>query len=205
MPGGKYHFEVAVILRNSYLISSILSSSEVWYGVTKVEWEQLEQVDEMWIRNLFECSSSVPKELLYLELGILPIKFIAQTRTLLFLHHILQQDSNSLLYRFFMAQLKYPSHGDWISQALLSLENLSIDLELDEIKHMSKTKYKAIIKDQIGKQEFCELISRKETRTSENAKGRKIVYSELSMPGYLSPSDSDVSIEEKKWMFRCRL
>ena len=47
MPGGIFHFSTAIINRNSYLISSILSSSEVWYGVTKTDIEQLEHVDEM--------------------------------------------------------------------------------------------------------------------------------------------------------------
>ena len=56
MPGGEYHFEIAVILRNSLLISSILTNSEVWYGVTQADTEQLEQIGEMWLRNLFECS-----------------------------------------------------------------------------------------------------------------------------------------------------
>ena len=37
MPGGQRHFELAVIFRNSYLISSMLSCSEVWYDIT--EWE----------------------------------------------------------------------------------------------------------------------------------------------------------------------
>jgi hypothetical protein len=54
MPGGEYHFEIAVILRNSLLISSILTNSEVWYGVTQADTEQLEQIDDMWMRNLFE-------------------------------------------------------------------------------------------------------------------------------------------------------
>ena len=81
MPGGRFHFRIAIILRNAYIISSILSSSEVWYGVTIAEIEQLEQIDEMWVRDLMECSSSVPKDLLYLEKGITPIQFIIQTRT----------------------------------------------------------------------------------------------------------------------------
>ena len=63
MPGGQYHFEIAVIYRNSYLISSMLSSSEVWYGVTQVQIEQLEQVDEIWARNLMNCSSSTLRDL----------------------------------------------------------------------------------------------------------------------------------------------
>ena len=56
MPGGEYHFEIAIILRNALLISSILTNSEVWYGVTQADTEQLEQVDEMWMQSLFECS-----------------------------------------------------------------------------------------------------------------------------------------------------
>ena len=30
MPVGRYHFEIAIILRNAYLISSMLSNSEIW-------------------------------------------------------------------------------------------------------------------------------------------------------------------------------
>ena len=101
MPGGKFHFEIAKIYRNAYIISSMLSSSEIWYGVTKQELEKLEQVDEMFLRNLMECSYSVPKDLLYLELGVLPIRYIIQTRRLLYLHHVLQQEKESLLYKIF--------------------------------------------------------------------------------------------------------
>ena len=64
MQGGIFHFQIAVIYRNSYLISSILSSSEVWYGLTQTEYEELESVDEMWIKIFFNSSSCVPTELL---------------------------------------------------------------------------------------------------------------------------------------------
>ena len=49
MPGGHFHFEIVKIYRNAYIISSILSSSEIWYGTIQHELEILEQVDEMWI------------------------------------------------------------------------------------------------------------------------------------------------------------
>ena len=54
------------------MISSILSNSEAWYVLTKLEAEQLEQIDEMWIRNLFELSRNVPKDLLYFSAGTGP-------------------------------------------------------------------------------------------------------------------------------------
>ena len=37
--------------------------SEVWYGVTKAEYEQLESVDEIWIKNLSQISSCGPIDL----------------------------------------------------------------------------------------------------------------------------------------------
>ena len=33
-PGGKYHFELAVLMRNAILISSMLSCSEIWYNIS---------------------------------------------------------------------------------------------------------------------------------------------------------------------------
>ena len=35
IPFGQYFFEVALILRNSLLVSSLLCSSESWYNITK--------------------------------------------------------------------------------------------------------------------------------------------------------------------------
>ena len=94
----------------------------------------------MLLQNLMNCSSSVPKDLIYLELGIVPIRFIIQTRRLLYLHHILQQKEESLLYRFFEAQLENPTSKDWVSQTLDDLEEFEINLELEEIQNMKKRK-----------------------------------------------------------------
>ena len=109
------------------MISSILSSSEVWHAITQNEYEQLEQVDEMWVHNPMNCSSTVPKDLLCLVLSLLPIRFIIQTRRHLYLHQIFKQKDTFLLYRFFMAKLTHPTHKDWVTEVLKDLEDLSIE------------------------------------------------------------------------------
>ena len=48
MSEGQFYFEIADTLITSLLISSILSNSEVWYGLTKEEAKQLDKFDEMW-------------------------------------------------------------------------------------------------------------------------------------------------------------
>ena len=161
MPGGPYHFKIAVILRNALLISSILTNSEVWYGLTKVDIEQLEQIDEMWVRNLFDLSRNVPKDLLYLEVGLVPISFIIKSRRQMFLRHILQQKKNFLVHKFFMAQMKSPTQNDWVSTALEDIEELEINLELEEIEEMSRERFKSIVKEKVKIKAFEYLIKEK--------------------------------------------
>ena len=159
----------------------------------------------MWMQNLMECSSSVPKDLLYLELALFPIRFIIQTRRLLYFHHILQQKKDSVLHRFFMAQLSHPTAKDWVSQVLEELEDLSINLEIEEIKVMKRVFFKKIVKEAVKQKAFSYLLKKKEGRKSENAKGRNIKYEEFAMAEYLCPGDEVLSIEDKRWLFKCRV
>jgi hypothetical protein len=78
---GPYYFFVAVMFRNSMLIHSVLCNSEVWYNLSESNLSQLEAIDENLLRRIFETGSSTPKAMLYLELGIYPVRFILPTRT----------------------------------------------------------------------------------------------------------------------------
>ena len=161
LSAAKFHFEVKVILRNSHLISSILSTSEVWYSVTIEEMKRLEQVDEMCWFNILEFSGSVPRELLHLELGLLRIQDIIRTRRLMFLHLIMHQPKSSFLYRFFLAQARSPTHRDWTSQVIEDLEFISLDIEINTISEMSKERYKSMVTKLVKEHAFIELIKKK--------------------------------------------
>ena len=146
----------------------------------------------------------MPKDLLYLELGLTPIPYIIKVRKIMFLHHILIQKEDSLLFRFFPAQISNPTTGDWVSEVLNDLVELDIEMELSEISGISKNKFRSIVKEQTNKKALQHLLDRKASRTSVHAKGKAIEYSDLSMAEYLSPSDLDISIDDKKWLFKCR-
>ena len=74
IPFGRLYFQVAIILRNTLLVSSVLCNSEAWFNVTKAELELLETVDTLLLRSLLRVPKSVPKEMLYLELGVLLLR-----------------------------------------------------------------------------------------------------------------------------------
>ena len=101
-----------MILRNSLLLSSVLTNSEAWYNVRKEDIDKLEQLDEMLLRKIMECPSTTPKEMLYLELGCTPIRYILMSRRLNFLNYILREDKDSLIYKVLQAQLRKPTSND---------------------------------------------------------------------------------------------
>ena len=80
---GPYMYEKAVLLRDSMLVGTLLSCSAVWYNVVEVELGQLEQVDKALWCNLLEVARTVPYNLICLELGIEPLRYIIMRRRLM--------------------------------------------------------------------------------------------------------------------------
>ena len=139
---GDYYFEAAGVLRNSLLLSTLLSNSESWYNLTKKDIKDLESIDVKYMRRVLSAHSKTPIEMLYLENGFTPIRFILMSRRLNFLWYILQQKPNSLLNKFFSAQLANPKNGDWVLTVKNDLVDLQIDLNFDDIQRLSKSKFK---------------------------------------------------------------
>ena len=60
----------------------------------------------------------------------------------MFLHYILNQNEESLLKKFFNAQIENSTKTDWTSQIKKDLTELGINLEIEDIKLMSKNGFK---------------------------------------------------------------
>ena len=196
---GPYHFEVAVMLRNALLISSMLCNSEAWYNVTNEERNKLEQVDEALLRRILECPSTTPKEMLYLELNCLPIRFIIIGRRVNFLSCILREDKSSLIFRFLQTQLKKPNKDDWGQTVTRDLELLGI--EMSDITKKSAEAFKKVVNEKVKKAALKYLNEEK----SKHTKVLHIVHNEMKMQEYFSPNV--ITIQEAKFLFliRCRM
>ena len=140
--------------------------------------------------------------MLYLELGLIPIRFIIMLRKLIYLQHILKQKTEqTLLYRFFKAQFDNPTNDDWVSNVAKDLVSTGIQLELIEIENMSEEKYKNICKQKVQALAFEYLIVKKENRK----KYKSIKYDCLKMSKYLQEDDFGFTVKEKQNLFKCRM
>ena len=122
----------------------------------------------------------------------------------MFLHHIMKQEKESLLFQFFLAQVRSPSQNDWVSQVIKDLEEIDLDIEFEDIENTSKEKFKDIVLSHVQEYSFAALLKKKESRISDNSKGRNIIYKVQGMQNYLQETDIAITLDEKKWLFECR-
>ena len=162
---GHYHFEIALILRESILISKLVFNSEVWYNVTKKQLEQLEQVDEAYFRRILNVAKTTPKAGLYMEWGVMPVKFIVKMRRMLYYWHILHRNKNELLFKFFSAQKFSPSKGDWFYQIKTDMAELKLNLSEEEIISMSHYQFKKLIRHKVESLAIASLQSLKKKKS----------------------------------------
>ena len=168
----------------------------------------MELVDETLLRRIFETGVHTPKVMLYLELGIYPIRFVIRNRRVMYLHNILA-NKQSLQYRVFQAQLKSPCKGDWTSTVSNDLCELGITLTHQEISRMSKEKFQNVLKEKIKKSAFEYLIAKKE-KNKERSKVKDVNYTNLEIQPYLLPNSlstkTSESIQLCRFIFslRCR-
>ena len=148
---GHFYFEIALILREAILISKLVFNSEVWYNVSNKQIEKLEQIDEIYLRKILNVAKTTPKVGLYMECGIMPIKFIIKTRRLLYYWHILQRNKEELIARFYEVQKYSPSDGDWVHQIKRDMDEIKLNLKEEEIRSMSHSQFKKIVKQKVTK------------------------------------------------------
>ena len=189
-----------MILRSSLFLSSLISNSEAWIGLTKKNITDLETVDEQLLRKMLSAHSKTPKELLYLELGALPVRFILMSRRINFLWYLINDKEGSLLKRFFEAQCDQPIRGDWVSTVKQDLAELEISLSFEEIERISKDAFKELVKKKVKKGALEYLQKLKQT----HSKAKNLSYDELDLQMYLKSGTSKMTIKEKSFTFALR-
>ena len=203
IPFGNYYFEVAIILRNSLLVSSMLVNTEAWYNITKTELNLLESIDVQFFKSVLKAPKCTPTEMLYLEFGCIPFGHLIMKRRILFFHYILNEDKSSILYRFLIAQMRSKKKTDWISQVQDDLEKLNLNKDMEIFKKMKKSKLKIELDKLIKESIFKELNMKK----ANHSKVKNITHTKYEMQKYLKANQLKITQEEAREIFklRCRV
>ena len=196
---GRYYFEAALMLRDALFLNSCLLNSEAWYNVLEKDIQQLEAADNNLIRSvILECPKYTPVSIMFLDLGIVPIRYILKKCRIIFLQYILKQKTDTLLYTFFKIQNERRLKGDWallVEQDLLELE---IRMTFDQIQSMSVSQFKIYVKEKTNQAAFKWLTSERNKKKSVS----HMNYKTLNLQKYFKTDL--ISTVQKKLLFQLR-
>jgi hypothetical protein len=198
---GKYYFEVALVLRSSLLLSSLLLNCEAWVNLSERNIRSLEQTDEILLTKILDCDANSSNVHKYLELGIHPVRYEIMKRKVLFLQYILHQEETSMVHRVFKATCDNPLKNDFVKTCAGYLETLGIHLNFEEIRKLSTFKFKKIVNQKTNEAAF-KYLEEKKNEPGKQTKIKQLKYEKLEIQEYLLEGNRNTVLS--KLIFKAR-
>ena len=131
-------------MREAKFVNAILTNSEAWHDVKMKHLDSLEASDTELLRKILNAHSKTAKEALYLELGIVPLRYHVSMRRFMFLWHVLRRGSNELINKVYSAQKCEVTKGDWAKIIEDEKKKYNVTETYEQILKMSKQKFRKI-------------------------------------------------------------
>ena len=146
----------------------ILLNSEVWQSLTVKQVSQLEDIDKSYIRRILNSHSKVAIECLFFETGFMPYKYEIMVRRLMYWWKLIHSESTELRHRVYQSQKNSSCQGDWVRLLDDDKNTLGINLTDDEVKLLSRNKFKRIIRSKVEQFALSELniLKQKHSKSS---------------------------------------
>ena len=198
---GHNFIEIALMLRESMFINGILFNAEIWYGLTKAEIKEFEDLDKLLIRKILQAPISTPEEAFFLELGIMPISVTIKARRIKYLHYLINLEDKEMLYQFFIVQWNNPTKGDWTETVKVDMADFEIPINFESLKSKSKNAFKQLVKRKAEEYALKTLLKKQ----SKHSKMKNISYSKLKIQSYFSLPGIQQEEMRKTFQFRVRM
>ena len=169
-------------MRESILIGGMLTNAESWIKITQKDLEDLEKPDMMLLRKVLGTRANPSKCFMQLEMGVLPVKYVIMQRRMNFLHYILNQSTESMIYKVFETLKEDSRKGDFVALTNIDRVELHIPFNDTEIQEMAKKTWKELVKKKVKEKAFESLVE----ENSRKDKTRTVVFTKLKMTQYLS-------------------
>ena len=129
---------------------------------------------------------------MFLELGIMPLRYVIITKRLNFLKYILCESTTTMIRQVYDVLKQESRKGDFNNLVQKDLNEINLKMSDEEIQTLSNGKWKAMVKQKVKQAAFQHLLS--ENLSKEKTK--HIVFDHFEMRKYLfinrSPSLSKV-------------
>ena len=164
---GNQMYSIAKLLHRSIFVNGTLVCMETWPNCTENRIETLERVEQTFFRKILKAHSKTPIEAIYLELGVIPLRFHLMKKRIMYYHDILNREEKEITKQVVLEQKKWCGKGDFYAQVMRDIDSISItNEEMDE----SKEKVDVVVERKVKIIAFEYLISKAKNHSKVNDK-----------------------------------
>jgi hypothetical protein len=160
--------------------------------------EKFERIEQTLLRKILAAHSKTPIETLYLELGIVPLRFQLMKRRILYLQDLLLRDKEEITRKVIDVQKKDCCKGDFYIQVIENLNYLSISVQ--DVEKISKTKMKELVEERVSSCAYDFLIEKAKVHSKVNTE----LYSDCMGMDHYKDSRFSPDIANLLFKFRTR-
>ena len=146
---GRYAIESLLLLYAMVFIPGILYNSETWNNLSKNDISRLQSSQNKYLKWMLHTPRGTSTAFTLLELGILPINREIELRKLNWLHHILTLPDDDPVLQVYIGQKKLVAEPNWFNEITGLLREHNINFNEDDIKNMSKGRWKNVTKSAV--------------------------------------------------------
>ena len=143
--------------------------------------DKLQKPDTILQRKLLSEAGNPSKVLMFLELGILPVRYVIIMKRLNFLRYILRESTTSMIEQVNSVLKEDSRKGDFVNLVQSDLQELKLHMTDHEIQNILKWTWKKIVKTKVIQQCFKHSVN----ENSSKEKTRDICFENLEMAKYL--------------------
>ena len=132
------------------LIGTLLNNSESWINLTRKDIVSIEKPDVMLLQKVLGSNGNPSTAFMYLELGILPARFVIMKKRLNFLRYSSKEDMGSMIRQVYDAIKTESRNGDFVDLVKKDIDELDIQLSEKYIQNTTKLIWKKIVNQKVS-------------------------------------------------------
>lgn len=146
---GVHLIQTHIMMYKTMYLPVVLFNSSCWCNLTRENFASLATSQLKFLKRILHTPSSTANSITHLELGIIPMEFEIHKRQLQFLHHILTLQDDDPVKLTYEQQSRFEYECNWYNEVKCLRDKYSFTVTDNEIKEMSKEKWKSTIHDKI--------------------------------------------------------
>ena len=170
---------------------------ETWPNCTTSRIEMFERVEQMFFRKILRAHSKTPIEAIYLELGVIPLRFHLMKRRIMYLRSILRRSDGEITKELVLLQKEGCYDGDFYAQTKRDMASLNVsDTELS----ITKERLKTVLTKKVDNAAYSFLIEKAKSHSKVN----ELLYNDCNGAEYFQRQCFTPDLANLLFTFRTR-